>query len=101
MVVKLRHTKHMSTESEQNVNHLLSHLAVRTATSRTEMVQLEATRTLGLKITVFGITRATRKTIRQLQSKMLLTSAELGNQTQYEALQTLDFMLNLCRTSFN
>jgi len=40
-VVKLRRTKHMSTQSEQNVNYLLLHLAVRAVTGRqTEMVQL-------------------------------------------------------------
>jgi len=30
----------------------------------------------------------------------LLTSEELANQTQNQALQTLDFVLNFCRTSF-
>jgi hypothetical protein len=49
MVVKLRHTKHMSTDSEKNVNHLLLHLAVRAITSRNEMIQLQTTRTLGVK----------------------------------------------------
>jgi len=49
IVVKLRHTKHMSTESEQNVNHLLLHLMLRAITSRIEMVQLLTTRTLGVK----------------------------------------------------
>jgi len=30
---------------------------------------------------------------------MLLTSKELVNQTQYKALQTLDFIVNLCWTN--
>ena len=64
MVVKLRHRKQMSTESEQNVNHLLLHLAVRTVTSRTAMVRLQTTRTFGIKKTVFWIRKATRKKIR-------------------------------------
>jgi hypothetical protein len=63
MVVKLHHTKRMSTEGEQNVNHLLLHLAVRTMTSSSEMLQLQTTRTQRKKKTVFGIRKATRKTI--------------------------------------
>jgi len=55
MVVKLCHTKHMITHSQQNVNHLLLHLAVRTVTGMTEMVQLHTPRTLGVKERFSGL----------------------------------------------
>jgi len=68
--VKLRHTKHTITQSQQNVNHLLLHLAERTLADRTEMVQLTHTHThtshARRKRTVFGIRKATIKTIRHL-----------------------------------
>jgi hypothetical protein len=51
----------MSTESEQNVNHLLLHLTVRTVTSRTEMAQLQKTRTLGVKKWFSGLGKQLEK----------------------------------------
>jgi hypothetical protein len=56
--VKLRHTKHTITQSQQNVNHLLLHLAERTLADRTEMVQLTHThtpRTLAVKERFSGL----------------------------------------------